>query len=471
MEQFEEKIEEHMEHVDNSEKTQEYIGLVTLQMRCKKARDMVALELQNHIEEQTEAYEEFGLTHKEAEARAVEQMGDPIEVGTRLDRVHRPKTDFRMIGYIAFLTVAGMLVQYIMKINSANMVNPESFIGFGNIADILFDGLIGFALMLVVMFVDYSFLGKHPVAAYAAVLLVLFVYQVNDLAFLGRNLAITNLSGLSVMVILLFAAIVYHYRNNGYKGILICLMWLLAGFITLCRIQSISLAGAVSFFATGIVTLSFAVYKGWINIKRKSALIILCAIMIVPPVCAVGALATGIIGAPYQIARVRAFINPYSDPSGNGYTVTAMRERLAGLHFIGSSVADESNNWWYSLSFIMEKYGIMVGILLIGVLALLFGKMLSGVIRQQNRLGGLLGIGAISYLLVSTILHVMTSLTLIPATSAYLPFFTEGTTSTIGCYLLLGVYLSVHRNAMILSERQSMPKRQLRIRIEHANEE
>lgn len=413
MEQFEEKIEEHMEHVDNSEKTQEYIGLVTLQMRCKKARDMVALELQNHIEEQTEAYEEFGLTHKEAEARAVEQMGDPIEVGTRLDRVHRPKTDFRMIGYIAFLTVA----------------------------------------------------------AYAAVLLVLFVYQVNDLAFLGRNLAITNLSGLSVMVILLFAAIVYHYRNNGYKGILICLMWLLAGFITLCRIQSISLAGAVSFFATGIVTLSFAVYKGWINIKRKSALIILCAIMIVPPVCAVGALATGIIGAPYQVARVRAFINPYSDPSGNGYTVTAMRERLAGLHFIGSSVADESNNWWYSLSFIMEKYGIMVGILLIGVLALLFGKMLSGVIRQQNRLGGLLGIGAISYLLVSTILHVMTSLTLIPATSAYLPFFTEGTTSTIGCYLLLGVYLSVHRNAMILSERQSMPKRQLRIRIEHANEE
>lgn len=465
MERFEKITENH------SGKTQEYIGLVTLQMRCKKARDMVALELQNHIEDQTEAYEEFGLTHNEAEARAVEQMGDPVEVGTRLDRVHRPKTDFRMIAYIAFLTVAGMLVQYFMKMSSANMVNPESVIGFGNIANILFDGLTGFALMLVVMFVDYSFLGKHPVAAYAVVILVLFIYPVSDLSFWGRNLAITNLSGLNVIVILLFAAIVYHYRNNSYKGILICLMWLLAGFITLCRIQGISLAGALSFFATGIVTLSFAVYKGWFNIKRKSMLIILCAIMIVPPVCAVGALAMGIIGAPYQIARVRAFINPYSDPSGSGYIVTAMRERLAGLHFIGSSVGEESNNWWYSLSFIMEKYGIMVGILLIGVLALLFGKMLSGVIRQQNRLGGLLGIGAISYLLVSTILHVLTSLTLIPATSAYLPFFTEGTTSTIGCYLLLGVYLSVHRNAMILSERKSIPKRQLRICIEHVKEE
>lgn len=68
---------------------------------------------------------------------------------------------------------------------------------------------------------------------------------------------------------------------------------------------------------------------------------------------------------------------PYSDPSGSGYIVTAMRERLAGLHFIGSSVGEESNNWWYSLSFIMEKYGIMVGILLIGVLALLFGKILT----------------------------------------------------------------------------------------------
>ena len=97
--------------------------------------------------------------------------------------------------------------------------------------------------------------------------------------------------------------------------------------------------------------------------------------------------------------------------------------------------------------------------------------MLSGVIKQQNRLGSLLGVGAVSYLIATTGLHVMVSLTLLPSTSAYLPFFTEGTAATIGCYMLLGVYLSVHRNAMILSEKRSVPKKQIKIRFEQVNEE
>lgn len=112
-----------------------------------------------------------------------------------------------------------------------------------------------------------------------------------------------------------------------------------------------------------------------------------------------------------------------------------------------------------------------MGVLLLAALALLFGKMLSGLVKQQNRLGCLLGIGAVGYLIISTVLHVMVSLTLIPSTSAYLPFFTEGTNATIGCYLLLGVYLSVHRNTMILSEKRNAPKRRFRILVENVGEE
>ncbi len=452
-------------------KQQEYIELVTEQMRCKKARDMVARELSDHIEDQTEAYEEFGLSHEDAVNRAVEQMGDPIEVGTKMDRIHRPRIDSRMIGYIAFLSVAGMVVQYLMSKSAVDAVGAENIIGFDGLLSIFVDGLIGFAVMLAVMFVDYSFLGKHPVVVYAGLLSVLFVYQLGDFWIGGYNVAATNISGLSTLMILLFAAIVYHYRNKGYKGIFICLMWLTLGFVILSRMSGISLAAGVTLFVTGIMTLSFAVYKGWFDVKKRNALLLLWGIWLIPLVCVVGALVVGLAGKAYQVARVQAFLSPYTDPSGGGYVTLTMRERLADLQLFGSSLNENVYYWWYSLNFVMEKYGIAMGILLIGALALLFGKMLSVVIKQQNRLGSLLGVGAISYLIATTGLHVLASLTLVPSTSAYLPFFTEGTAAAIGCYMLLGVYLSVHRNATVLSEKRSLPKRQIRIRVERVGEE
>ena len=462
-----------VEQFDVHSKEKEYIGLVTGQMRCKKARDMVAKELSDHIEDQTETYLEFGLSYEDAVARAVEQMGDPVEVGTAMDRIHRPRVDSRTIGFIGLLTVFGTLVQILMMQSMIDGAGgAENIIGFNSsIFSICMNSLLGFAVMLGVMFVDYSFLGKHPVAVWVGLLILLIVYQVGGFGFRGLNLATTNLSALSALMILLFAAIVYAYRNKGYKGILLCLFWLAAGFVMLSRQSGISLAAAVTLFVTGVMTVSFAVHKGWFAVKRGNAQLLLWGVWLVPLVCMVGALALGLIGEVYQTARIRHFFDPYKDPQGNGFVVLTMRERLADMKLIGASTGAEEYYWWYSLNYVMEKYGVLMGILLLAVLALLFGKMLSGLVKQQNRLGGLLGVSAVSYLVFSTVLHVMASLTLIPSTSAYLPFFTEGTNATIGCYLLLGVYLSVHRNTMILSEKRSEPKRRFRVLVEHVGEE
>ena len=40
---------------------------------------MVREELENHVQEQSDAYEADGMTPSEAKREAVRQMGDPIE--------------------------------------------------------------------------------------------------------------------------------------------------------------------------------------------------------------------------------------------------------------------------------------------------------------------------------------------------------------------------------------------------------
>lgn len=66
-----------------------YLNIVSEQMRCKRARPAVLKELKDHIEDQKDDYMTAGMTAQEAEEEAVRQMGDPVEVGVSLDRLHR----------------------------------------------------------------------------------------------------------------------------------------------------------------------------------------------------------------------------------------------------------------------------------------------------------------------------------------------------------------------------------------------
>ena len=67
---------------------EEYIRKITEQIRCVRARESVAKELSDHILDQAAAYEEQGEAHEAAVGKAVHEMGDPVEVGVALDRIH-----------------------------------------------------------------------------------------------------------------------------------------------------------------------------------------------------------------------------------------------------------------------------------------------------------------------------------------------------------------------------------------------
>ena len=89
-----------------------YIQTVTDQIRCKRALPLVTKELEDHIEDQKCDYMTEGMEPSEAEEAAVLEMGDPVEVGIKMDRIHRPKMAWKMIGLIAVLNLAGILLMY-----------------------------------------------------------------------------------------------------------------------------------------------------------------------------------------------------------------------------------------------------------------------------------------------------------------------------------------------------------------------
>ena len=89
------------------ETIRDYLDTVTAQIRWKRARAAAARELATHLEDQRNEFLAEGHSPEEAERLAVEEMGDPVAVGTDLDRLHRPRPQLGLLAQTLALHLLG----------------------------------------------------------------------------------------------------------------------------------------------------------------------------------------------------------------------------------------------------------------------------------------------------------------------------------------------------------------------------
>ena len=201
------------ERVSNME---EFIKNITDQIRCVRARDAVAKELSDHIRDQAESYEEAGTEHEEAVRRAIREMGDPVQIGVELDRIHRPQIDFRMIAMVFVFSLGGLILQYfgggythLPNVNVAPM-----FVGlFGRQCLIL---LLAFAVMVGVYFLDYTFIGRYGIWIYVGMTILFFT---GTLVLSRVNGRIPVMFMLTYLYIPAYVGVLYQLRGRGYAAV------------------------------------------------------------------------------------------------------------------------------------------------------------------------------------------------------------------------------------------------------------
>ncbi len=135
-------------------KKEEYLESLTEQIRFKPARYAVRDEVRSHIEDQQSAYEASGLGREEAEVLAVRQMGDPIEAGVELDRIHRPQMAWGMVGLAGVLCIVWMILPKLLSLGNA----------YEGVQELLPRGLFALfcmGVMMAVCQIDYSQIGRY----------------------------------------------------------------------------------------------------------------------------------------------------------------------------------------------------------------------------------------------------------------------------------------------------------------------
>ena len=435
----------------------DYLELMTGQIRCKKMCPVIAREVEDHIEDQKQAFMAEGMTEEEAEKAAVEEMGDPVEVGVEMDQIHRPKMPWKAIFVIVLMQIlSGMFAAFFLKQNES----------YGYIAGIrqMFRLAMAFPVMILVCYMDYSWIGKHArlLAGSYLLLMVLmrhfFALQINGaVRWIGIGGFSVSLSIMSWLFLPLYGAVLYQYRGEGYGAVLKATVWMLliAGILITCPDSVMS--GTVGLSC--IFMLMLALEKGWYQVVVTKVMTGIGISVVGVPV---GILAYFFFfGAEYQKMRIRAMFAVDKEAGRMaGTTLGAVRELLSRCMAVGRAAGvddfwtgDRISSADYMILGIAGYCGILVMVLCIAVIAGLLCWFLRSTLKQKNQLGMMMGFGCVMVLAIQFLLSLMANIGVSGlGQGAWCLFFGYGRSGQMSYAVLMGILLSIYRHQNITPE-------------------
>ena len=137
------------------ERIHDFLRIVEDQIRWTRARAPLTTELRTHLLEQYDDCRSQGLNEEAALEETLRQMGDPVALGQELDRIHRPKPQWGLLCLTGGLVLTGSILRLWL------LSSTEAFLVFNRPFHTVLAGILGFAMMLGVYFLDYGLLARH----------------------------------------------------------------------------------------------------------------------------------------------------------------------------------------------------------------------------------------------------------------------------------------------------------------------
>lgn len=450
---------------------EEYIEKLISQIRCMKARPYIEAEIRGHIEDQISANINEGMSAEEAEENAVLDMGDPIEVGISMDKIHKPTIAWKMVLVVGVVSVLAVLIQWKFVLNINNNIANFGSITHSTQVDGIFtaDGgviqntmdynysieefvravVVGFVVMSLLYFLDYTFVAKYSriigsVMILSGIWTVIFGVMVNGTHYYLMNSPV-SMQSFMMLYIPIYGGIIYKYRNGGLGSLCKCVVWLIVPLFITRRIPS--LVVTVIMMICMLIQLSIAICKDWYKVNKKICLVSIWSIFLILPVVALFGMVSLNMLPEYQMDRIRVWLCL----SKSEYDLlSVIREYTGNVPLIGKCTKDilwqlPDLNRDYVFTYVLNTYGSIVGIIMIAVLAVLILCVFGAVLKQKNELGLVIGSGCGMILLMNTIINILCAIGILPPTSSVLPFFSAGGSNLILCYAFLGIVISIYK--------------------------
>lgn len=156
----------------------------------------------------------------------------------------------------------------------------------------------------------------------------------------------------------------------------------------------------------------------------------------------------------YQKSRLSTFINPTSDPLGEGYNIIQAKIALGSGGLFGKGLGHGSQSQLnflpeaesdFIFASLVEQLGFFGGFLIIAIYTILILRIIK-ISWQSDHFARLIIAGTVSFLIFQFMVNTGMNMGLLPVTGITLPLISYGGSSLVSTLFLLGVVFSIRRH-------------------------
>lgn len=432
----------------------DFLNTVCQEIKYKPVRNGITEELKAHIQDIKEDYIDKGIEEQQAEEKAVLQMGNAEEIGKRLNKIHSPKLDWKLLILLVILIGFGILVAFLKQ-----PIMNDYYIG-----KTLLYMIIGIAIGIGIYFFDYKKIKKYSNVLYivATIIMILAMSSlgiiVNGIAYLKVfNIGISTPTITVPLYLISFIGFIIDYnKNNNFNikvlnkklkinknSIKITILSILSLFFMIA-VPSLANATILAVSYIIILTTKFIQEKNIKNlIIMYGSIFIISALTII---C--------IMASPHSFKRILVSFNPELDPTGSGWVGMLQKEVLDNTKFIGEAeteILSDKDNYVinteseYTFIYLLGKTGILVTSVLVLTIILMSIKLIINAKNINEKYGKFLIIGLSTLFILQSFANVLMNVNMWIQSNVNLPFISYGGVSFIINTINIAIILSVYK--------------------------
>lgn len=161
-----------------------------------------------------------------------------------------------------------------------------------------------------------------------------------------------------------------------------------------------------------------------------------------------------VAAAPYRMARVTTFLDPFKDIRGEGWQIVQSLYAIGSGGIFGAGIGQSRQKYLnipepqndFIFSIICEELGLIGAILVIALFAFLIYRGIKIAVNAPDLFGTLLTVGIISLIAMQALVNIAVVTSSMPVTGMPLPFFSYGGTALAITMAEMGVVLNVSRH-------------------------
>ncbi|AZV62682.1 FtsW/RodA/SpoVE family cell cycle protein [Peribacillus frigoritolerans] len=413
-----------------------FLDEVSSYIRSKEAKKFIEAELKAHLHQAKTELVKKGYTEDEAEELAVRNMGSPSDIGLRMDKLHRPKIDWKLMSMFLFMSATGLfLFWFLFKNGHSFSVLKQGYSVTGSVI-----------LACVLLFFDYRKFQRWGWVFFTVGCLILYQFQFSNVLVNGSPRI--NIMGLlsvdSILVLPIFllawAGMLQSKKMNVY---LAAILYVCSAFLFMFTANE----QAVAIYSLMVAVM---VWRSGLN-KRK----ILITVAVLLTTCVSLLLISLKDIKTYQLERLYSFVTPERFIETSGYMYLKLERLIEDAGWFGHLGShreiDFSNEMMTDFIFVTITYTLgWAGALLIGLLFLWIIWRISRIFQTvKDPFGKMLVSGSFAIFTAQVTVSIGMSLGLLPIISVSLPFMSYGALSAMINAFLFGLVLSVYHKKNI----------------------